>query len=261
MIKSYWQTGFIFALFFLIWISPAPAENWPRFRGPNGSGVATETKVPPVWTESDYRWRVDLPGVGHGSPVVWGDKLFLLCATESGSRKKGKGKPKSAVSPDGEASAPTAQRWMPLCMSTKDGSVIWKQEIAGGEFSGHRFNSPASTTPAVDARRVVFTWGTAEKLTMAAFSHAGEKLWESDLGPVEGGHGFAASPMLIGDLVVLSNDQEDEKGNLLGIDANTGAVKWTVRRHSLRLSYSVPCVLLGGFYFFNDRSKLESTRT
>ncbi len=226
----------------------AKAENWPRFHGPNGSGVTNEIKVPAVWTESDYRWRVDLSGVGHGSPVVWGDKLFLLCATESPSRKKGKGKgkSKSLASPDGEATAPAEQRWMPLCISTKDGSVLWKQEIAGGAFSGHRFNSPASTTAAVDATRVVFTWGTAEKLTMAAFSHAGEKLWESDLGPVDGGHGFAASPMLIGDLVVLNNDQEDEKGNLLGVDANTGAVKWTVKRHSLRLSYSVPCVFNHG---------------
>ncbi len=101
----------------------AKAENWPRFHGPNGSGVTNEIKVPAVWTESDFRWRVDLPGVGHGSPVVWGDKLFLLCATESPSRKKGKGKgkSKSLVSPDGEATATAEQRWMPLCISTKDG--------------------------------------------------------------------------------------------------------------------------------------------
>lgn len=227
------------------------AENWPRFRGSNGSGVATETTIPPLWSESSFRWRIDLPGVGHGSPAVWGDKVFVLCATESAPKTKGakgggKGKKKAAASPDGEATAPEAQRWMPLCVSARDGSVLWKQEIADGSFSGHRFNSAASSTPAVDAKRAVFTWGTAEKLTMAAYTHSGEKLWETDLGPVNGGHGFAGSPMLLGDLVVLNNDQENQKGNLVAVDANTGKVAWTTPRHSERISYSVPCVISHG---------------
>jgi outer membrane protein assembly factor BamB len=221
----------------------AQAENWPRFHGPNGSGVAVETKVPAVWADSNFRWRVDIPGVGHGSPVVWGEKVFVLSATGAAPKQKGKKKSPVAAAPAG---AKEDQRWMPLCLSTKDGSVLWKAEISGDSFSGHRFNSPASTTPAVDDKRVVFTWGTAEKLTMIAFSHAGEKLWESDLGPIKGGHGFAASPMLFGDLVILNNDQEDEMGNLLAVDANTGVVKWTVKRHSQRISYSVPCVISHG---------------
>ncbi|MCB1076903.1 MAG: PQQ-binding-like beta-propeller repeat protein [Verrucomicrobiae bacterium] len=239
----------------LLWltVSGARAENWPRFRGPNGSGLGADVTIPAQWTDADFRWRIDLPGMGHGSPVVWGDKLFLLCATEPAPKAKGKAKGKkkaaeaaAASSPDGDATPPAPQRWMPICLSTKDGSILWKQEISEGSFSGHRFNSPASTTPAVDEKRVVFTWGTAEKLTMVAFSHSGEKLWEADLGPVSGGHGFAASPMLLGDLVILNNDQENEKGNLLAVDANTGQVKWTVKRHSQRISYSVPCVISHG---------------
>ena len=229
------------------------AENWPRFHGVNGSGLASETKITVPLSDGGIRWQRDLPGIGHGSPVIWGEKLFVLCATESvsGAKEKGKGKGKgkakeTPVSPDGEATAPEAQRWIPVCLSTRDGSVLWKAEFADGSFSGHRFNSPASTTPAVDGKRVVFTWGTAEKLSMVAFSLEGEKLWESDLGPVEGGHGFAASPMLFGDLVILNNDQENQKGNLLAVDANTGALKWTVKRHSERISYAVPCVFSSG---------------
>jgi len=133
---------------------------------------------------------------------------------------------------------------MPVCVSGKDGSILWQQEIAAVDqkHKGHRFNSPASTTPAVDGKRVVFSWGTPEKLTMTAFSLDGKKLWQSDLGPVSGGHGFAASPILLGDLVILNNDQEKGAGNLLALDANTGEVRWSVKRHSQRISYSVPCV-------------------
>jgi len=220
------------------------AENWPRFRGPNGSGVVTDLKFPAEWSETNYRWKIDLPGIGHGSPVVWGDRIFLLAASEpppAPKRRKGK---KAAAQKPKPAAAAKPQSWTPICVSTKDGSVLWKQEIIAVDqkHKGHRFNSPASTTPAVDGKRVVFTWGTPEKLTMAAFSHEGEKLWQSDLGPISGGHGFAASPMLLGDLVILNNDQEKGGGNLLALDANTGAVKWTVKRRSQRISYSVPCV-------------------
>ncbi len=214
--------AFLFSGLPWLCVSGAKAENWPRFRGPNGSGLAAGVSIPAEWADADYRFRVDLPGIGHGSPVVWGDRLFLLAAGETATAK--------------------SQTWMPLCLSTQDGSVIWKHEIAEGGFKGHRFNSPASTTPAVDEKRVVFTWGTKEKLTMVAFSHSGEKLWESDLGPVNGGHGFAASPMLLGDLVILNNDQEKRAGNLLAVHADTGKVAWTVERRSERISYSVPCV-------------------
>ncbi|MCB1229178.1 MAG: PQQ-binding-like beta-propeller repeat protein [Verrucomicrobiae bacterium] len=222
--------------FAVLGMASSPAENWPRLRGPNAAGLAEGIHVPAEWKESDFRFQVDLPGIGNGSPAIWGDRIFLLAASESAPPSKGKKKQAATDAPA------KPQTWLPMCLSAKDGSVIWQHEITEGSFKGHRFNSPASTTPAVDEKRVVFTWGTKEKLTMSAFSHDGEKLWESDLGPVNGSHGFAASPMLLGDLVILNNDQEKEAGNLLAIDANTGEVAWTVKRHSQRISYSIPCV-------------------
>lgn len=216
----------------------AAEPNWPRLRGPNGQGLAADFLIPATWSEDSFRWRVDLPGIGNGSPVVWGDRLFILAASESAPAVKGKkAKGKARDTPPAKP-----QQWVPLCLSTKDGSILWKHEFTEGSFKGHKFNSPASTTPAVDAERVIFTWGTKDKLTMVAFSHGGEKLWESDLGPVNGGHGFGASPMLLGDLVILNNDQEKQAGNLMAVDADTGKVKWTVERRSQRISYSVPCL-------------------
>jgi outer membrane protein assembly factor BamB len=162
--------------------------------------------------------------VGHGSPVVWGDRFFVLCGDEEKGTR------------------------MPVCVNAADGKVMWSQEFTPGNSKRHRYNSVASTTPAVDEERVYFSWGNKEGLTLAAFTHDGEKVWEEGLGPVSGGHGFGASPMVYGDLLVLNNDQEgEENGFLVALDRKTGKEKWKIDRQSKRISYSTPVVYaLGG---------------
>ena len=64
----------------LLCVVPVRAQEWTRFRGPNGTGVSDAKSIPATWTDADYRWKIKLPGKGHGSPVVWGDRLFLLSA-------------------------------------------------------------------------------------------------------------------------------------------------------------------------------------
>ncbi len=191
-------------------------QEWTRFRGPNGSGVS-DADIPAKWTDSNRRWKTELPGVGHGSPVVWGDKVFVLCGKEE----------------DGVRT--------PVCVSANDGSIVWKREFVALKNKHHRFNSMASTTPAVDEERVIFSWGTPEKLTLVAFSHTGDKLWEADLGPVKGGHGFGASPVIHRDLVVINDDQDGES-SLVAVNRETGGVVWSIPRNSERLSYSCPVV-------------------
>lgn len=192
------------------------ADNWPRFRGPNGSGLS-DAAIPAVWTDANRLWKVALPGTGHGSPVVWGDRVFVLCGSE-------------------ETGARTA-----LCVSTKDGATLWKEEIAGAPYRHHRFNSVAASTPAVDAERVYFTWGSSEKLTVAAFAHDGTAAWEADLGPVKREHGFGCSPIIHGGLLILSNDQESD-GALFALDAATGKVRWKLPRAENHSNYATPCI-------------------
>ncbi len=194
------------------------APQWPRFRGENGSGVVESANIPATWSEADYLWQTDLPGVGHGSMAVAGERIFLLCADEKTSERR------------------------PVCVHAADGSVLWSKTYETAKFKGHRFNSPASTTPAVDDENVYFTWGTKERLTVVALTHAGEEIWLADLGPVKGGHGFGASPMVFDDLVVINDDQDGES-SLVALDKNTGKVRWEIPRKSVRLSYSVPVVL------------------
>src|SRR5262249_2440066 len=110
----------------------AGAGNWPRFRGPNGSGVAAAQDVPVTWTaDKGVLWKVDLPGPGNSSPVIWGDRLFLQSATP--------------------------RERLLLCLDANTGKVLWKRSAPGGTARIHKLNSLASGTPATDGRHVYCT--------------------------------------------------------------------------------------------------------
>ena len=195
----------------------ADGQEWTRFRGPNGSGISSATSVPVHWSEKDYNWKVELPGNGHGSPVLWGERLFLNCEEDDGATR------------------------VVLCIDTRTGKRLWRKSFASRTHRKHRNNSYASSTPAVDEKQVYVAWATPDKLTLLALDHEGQRVWEDDLGPFKGGHGFAASPIVYEDMVILGNDQNG-KSSLIAVDRTTGAVRWNVPRHSKRTTYSTPCV-------------------
>ncbi len=205
------------ALYLFLGISTSLlAENWPRFRGPNGVGISDD-EIPVKWKPDHFKWKTKLPGVGHGSPVVWESQIYLLCANED-----------------------TGQRTA-LGLDAKTGRILWQQAFKADKHKHHKQNSFASTTPAVDDSGVYFSWGTPKALTLLALKHDGKTKWRADLRPVKGGHGFGASPVIHKDLVILNNDQDGES-TLLALDKGTGAVKWKTPRASKRLTYSTPCL-------------------
>ncbi len=229
------------------------AADWGRFRGPNGSGIDRSSELPAKWTEDHVQWQVELPGSGHGSPIVWGEHIYLLAAvaepaprpddSDAAAGKKGKKQKKKQPA--------VPHTWQAIAISREDGSVAWAQKFPSQAFKGHRFNSAASSTPAADADRVIFTWGTAEALTVVSLSHQGELQWQRELDGVKGGHGYGSSPILHDGLVVLNNDQDAENGNLFALHADSGETAWRVPRRSQRLSYSVPCVYQDTLVFVN----------
>ena len=192
------------------------AENWPRFRGNNGDGYSDQ-KIPPVWNESDYRWSLPLKESGHGSPVVWNQRVFLNSSAKKGNTRS------------------------VICVNSSSGSVEWSRNYVSKTHKTHRFNSFASSTPAVDSRHVYSVWGHSTELMVSAHNHQGELIWEKDLGGVKGGHGFGVSPIVHGDLLIVPNDQEKGGGALYGLDSSTGEIRWKVPRASKRLTYSTPC--------------------
>lgn len=194
-----------------------PAQEWARFRGPNGGGLGAAATLPTTWTEKDYHWKVSLPGLGHSSPVLWGEKLFVTAA-----------EPK------------TGQRLI-LCLSTQDGKTLWSHQSDARTYRTHKRNSLATATPVADAERVYVLWATPEHLTALALRHDGKKAWEADLGPFKSQHGSGVSPVRFEDLLIIPNDQ-DEGGSLIALDAATGQVRWQTPRASKNATYSTPCL-------------------
>ncbi|MEM7232830.1 MAG: PQQ-binding-like beta-propeller repeat protein, partial [Planctomycetota bacterium] len=194
---------------------PTHAQEWTRFRGPNGNGVSGAKSIPSTWKKNDYSWICKLPGKGHSSPVVWGDNVFVTSA-ESAS-------------------------FLVICVSAAKGDIRWTRSIDYRGKKTHKNNSFASSTPCVDAQRVYVLLQTKKESPLLAYTHEGKLEWRIDLGAYNHGQGGATSPIVYEDLVVVSNDHG--KGSFLaGYDRATGRERWKIPRLGRRACYSTPCV-------------------
>ena len=203
-------------------------QDWPRFRGPNGAGISHAKTIPTKITDADINWKVELPGTGHSSPVLWGERIFL---TSTGDKSGG---------------------IFVLCLDAKDGRLLWHRDFSLTPFPRHPFNSYASASPTVDAERVYVVWNEPEHYQLAALDHAGELAWQRDFGPFVSQHGCGSSPIVFQNKVVLGNEQDDVKfvkdsarsgdSFVVAVDARTGQTLWRTPRRSAVVAYSTPCV-------------------
>jgi outer membrane protein assembly factor BamB len=208
-------------LCFILTVLALPAltsgQEWTRFRGPNGSGISASKTIPTVWTDQDINWKAPLPGPGHSSPVLWGDKVFLTTGDAGTNRLR------------------------VLCLSAGQGQVLWQEALPLTSYHRHPFNTVASGTPAVDEHRVYVCRSAPEGIVMTAFNHDGRRAWERDLGPFVSQHGGGASPILYRDEVVLAN-QQDGQSFWIALDAATGQPRWKTPRKTTEANYSTPCL-------------------
>jgi outer membrane protein assembly factor BamB len=179
------------------------------------------------WTETDYCWRVKLPGIGHASPVVWGNKVFTFSAD------------------------PTTAKLYVACHAAEDGRSLWVRDYATTPHRIHDRNTYASSTPTVDAERLYVPWTTPEQLLLRALDHAGQELWTCNLGTWSGDHGFGGSPILHEDLVILHNAQQAEQlepgqragqSSMVAVDRRTGKEVWRTLLTTVRTCFSTPFV-------------------
>ncbi len=213
----------------------ATAADWPRFRGPDGAGLAEAPALPLPVTAANQLWCVKLPGPGHSSPALVGPRLFVTCTENA-----------------------TAKRSV-LCLDAATGRTLWQRDFPSKTYHQNNDNSYASASPAADANGVVVSWTTPEEVLVVALDNAGQEKWRRGLGPFVGAHGSGSSPLIVGELVVLSNDQDNPKSAphnyankavpnepgksfLLALERQTGQTRWQLDRASSQAAYSTPCV-------------------
>lgn len=191
------------------------AGDWPRFRGPNGTGISTDRGVPVKWTDRDVLFKTRLPGASHSSPIVVGNKVFLLSASRT-------------------------ERYV-VCLDAASGTQLWTKTVPGRVGKTHLKSSLASATPCADGERVYCVFWDGTGVGLFAYDFAGKLVWRQDLGPFTSQHGPGFSPIVVDDRVIVNNDQ-DGKAVLRAFDAKTGKPAWEVVRPAFRACYSTPFV-------------------
>lgn len=213
----------------------AHAENWPRFRGPNGQGHSAETSVPVRWSATNgIAWQTPIPGDGWSSPVVWDGKVFLTSATDNGT--------KCHV----------------FCIEAQSGKILWdKVALEQQPRRKENKNSFATPTPVTDGRHVFAVFGDG---SVVALTMSGEVVWTNREVAFYSRHGLGASPILYGDLLIMSYDGSNpvtaagnwpkvddneklgwqipwDKSFLAALDTKTGQRLWTGKRGLSRIAH------------------------
>jgi outer membrane protein assembly factor BamB len=196
----------------------AAAQDWPRFRGPNGSGIAKSQDIPAEWTSQDILWKVQLPGVGHSSPIVCGQRIFLQSSAEDGKERQ------------------------LLCLDATSGKQIWARSLPGRQAPMHKKNSLASSTPAADGERVYALFWDGKEVLLCAYDYQGNLVWNRSLGNFKGQHGPGTSPIVHEGKVFVAQDRDDE-AKVFALDGRTGKPLWEASRPVFVAGYATPLIL------------------
>ena len=221
------------------------ADNWPGWRGPNGTGVSTESSFPVTWDASNIRWKTPIPGRGHSSPIVWGDRIFLTTSVEGDLIPGREKKPEHMlggqvfIHPD-MVSHDRRQTMKVMGLDGKTGAVLWEQVAYDGPVADgrHRKSSFASATPVTDGKSVFVFFGTEG---LYAYDFNGRLQWKQALGEIRTlGLGYATSPVLHGNLVIVQCDEDNgEKSFIAAFDKATGKEVWRQAR-KVQSSWATP---------------------
>ncbi len=202
-------------------ISGTVSSDWPWWRGPDRNGVASSQQQPPLqWSSTDnVKWKVSIPGRGHGSPIVVADQVFLAAADHE------------------------RQVQLLLCFDRNSGQPLWESVVheRGFETKGNEKSSLASSTPACDGERVFINFLHAGAIHTTALNRSGKILWQTKITDYVLHQGFASSPAIFESLVLVSADNKGT-GLLAGLDRQTGQIVWQESRPKLP-NYTSPIVL------------------
>ncbi|MAT14884.1 MAG: serine/threonine protein kinase [Planctomyces sp.] len=190
------------------------AQNWPQFRGPAGNGHSEAENVPVEWShKKNVAWKVELPGEGWSSPIIWQDRIYLTAAVPTS---------------DDETSRERSLR--ALCFDLASGDEVWNIEVFQQSheksYSIHGKNSHASGTPITDGERLYVHFGPQGT---ACLTMDGEEIWKSRELYFDPRHGTGGSPILVDDLIVFNCDGY-ETAEVAALDRFTGKLRWRTPR-------------------------------
>jgi outer membrane protein assembly factor BamB len=255
MSKRTWlAAGISAAIWNLCAICPAQdSANWAAWRGPNGNGSAAADCQPPLkWSATEnIKWKTEIPGRGHSTPILWGEQLFLLTAVPKGGAAPAE---EAAPAPRGEGERGQGERgqggggrggrggrggggapqseytFAVLCVDANTGKIKWQTEVNEQKphEGHHQTNTFASCSAVTDGQHVFASFGS---FGIACLTLDGKLVWKKDLGDMRTRNSFGegASPALWGDTLVVPWDHEGDSA-LYALDAKSGEVKWKVDR-------------------------------
>ncbi|MCD6050119.1 MAG: pvadh [Verrucomicrobia bacterium] len=203
----------------------APAANdWPAWRGPTRDGHAAPNQNPPTtWSETEnVLWKVAIPGRGHGSPTVVGDRIYLPTAD------------------------PVKRTQSVICLNRLDGKLIWQTEVhsTGAEPGKQANSSAASASVTYDGDQLFINFLNSAAVYTTALDLNGKKLWQQKICDYVIHQGFAASPVVHESLVIVAADHKGG-GVVTGLDRKTGKVVWSQPRPKHH-NYTTPSIVKAG---------------
>ena len=228
-------------------VCDAYAENWPQWRGPQGQGISTERRLPDTWqADQNVAWKVELPGGGHSSPIVWGDRVFVTAAIEGEVVPGAKavehlmeGKP--WIHPDSVA-GDRSHTLKVLALDAKSGKTLWEQTAYSGPVhdARHRRSSFAGPTPVTDGEMVYAYFGPEG---LYAYDLRGRLAWKAVETFPTLGMGTGTSPVLFRNLVIIQRDEDNgEKSSIVAYDKRTGKEAWRTKR-DVQITWATPVIV------------------
>lgn len=199
----------------------ARGEDWPGWRGPRGDGTSAERKVAVEWDGVEGKnvaWKVEIPGTGHSSPIVWQDRVFVATALED------------------------SQDRALLCLDREDGRTIWQETVVHSPLERkHGLNSFASATPATDGKQVYATFLDQGEMVVAAYDFDGSQKWLVRPGKFSSVHGYCSCPVLFEDKVIVNGDHDGDS-YIVALSRDDGKSLWKVPREHKTRSYVTPII-------------------
>jgi len=227
--------------------------NWPSFRGDGARGVGTGT--PPVSWDlakgTNVAWNTPIPGLGHSSPIVWGDRIYLTTAVATNGKEAPPVTGVMEVVGIALSNDMTEHEWRLYALDRATGKIVWQQTAKKARPSSqpHRKSSHATATPATNGKYIVTLMGSEG---MYCYDADGKLVWKKDLGLLDLGQvgnreaqwGPASSPVIFGDRVIVLND-EQSNSYLAAFDLATGKQLWRNSRDEMP-TWSTPLVVQSG---------------